>query len=743
VAVGTQDLKFRVLASVVGAQAIDDLKKKVEGVEKSTHFLKEGVKLLAEAFAVEKVVEYGKGLLETADRFGKMSQKTGIAVETLAGFAGAAELADVPLESLGKGLNKLSLNIVQAANGNIELAGTFKNLGINLRDSSGNLKNSGQVVKELGDKFQNLRDGPEKAAIAIKLFGKSGADLIPFLNEGSEQMEKFGLAISQDFSGRATAFLDTIKEIGFSLKNGAIKNLEALLPTLQELADAFLEFTKSKSDTVGFMEILGEAARVLAIGIVTSFQAIKTAIDAVVTTFKEAKAIVTGGGFAEFKRLEKEFDQRANKRLEELSSFVSKIKKNSLVFGDGTTDEILARRRQETAAKKRPDIAPDASAIGENLKILKQFDEKIAKIKAEAAAIGQSNVVKQAGILIAELESKGIAKSSKAYGEYKGKILDAVTALETAKEKQSATDFQRKEQENIELQRLQILNYDKSTAELQKLVEAKQLDNQATEATIKFTEEGRQSYLDATEAVKAQKAALVDLQEQQKRTWSVGAKQALNDYLEHARNVAAQVRELFAHAFQNMEDSLVAFVKTGKLDFTKFADDVITDLIRIQVRAALVQAITGAQSLGSLILGGASAGAGAGAASGGGGAAGNAGVSGATYASSGFAKGGIMSAGGPIPLRAYAGGGVATSPQLALFGEGSRPEAYVPLPDGRSIPVSMKSGGNANVSVVVNMGGSDSTKADSEKGAQLGKMIASAVRNEIIQQKRPGGALAG
>lgn len=55
-----------------------------------------------------------------------------------------------------------------------------------------------------------------------------------------------------------------------------------------------------------------------------------------------------------------------------------------------------------------------------------------------------------------------------------------------------------------------------------------------------------------------------------------------------------------------------------------------------------------------------------------------------------FANGGIMTSRGRLQLNRYAMGGVANSPQLAMFGEGRNPEAYVPLPDGRSIPVSMK-----------------------------------------------------
>lgn len=53
----------------------------------------------------------------------------------------------------------------------------------------------------------------------------------------------------------------------------------------------------------------------------------------------------------------------------------------------------------------------------------------------------------------------------------------------------------------------------------------------------------------------------------------------------------------------------------------------------------------------------------------------------------GFAAGGVMTDKGPLPLRKYAYGGIADRPQIALFGEGRLPEAYVPLPDGRRIPV--------------------------------------------------------
>jgi hypothetical protein len=64
-----------------------------------------------------------------------------------------------------------------------------------------------------------------------------------------------------------------------------------------------------------------------------------------------------------------------------------------------------------------------------------------------------------------------------------------------------------------------------------------------------------------------------------------------------------------------------------------------------------------------------------------------------------FAMGGIMTPRGSLPLHFYEGGGIATGPQMAIFGEGRRNEAYVPLPDGRAIPVNLKGGGGGGVTV--------------------------------------------
>lgn len=123
----------------------------------------------------------------------------------------------------------------------------------------------------------------------------------------------------------------------------------------------------------------------------------------------------------------------------------------------------------------------------------------------------------------------------------------------------------------------------------------------------------------------------------------------------------------------------------------------------------------------------------------------------ASFLGTGFANGGIMSANGEVPLRRYASGGVATSPQLALFGEGSHNEAYVPLPDGRSIPVTMTGGGNGGsnnnfaITVNVNMNSSSGGGQSADEASRIGKEASRAVNEAMNEwarrQARPGGAL--
>ena len=229
--------------------------------------------------------------------------------------------------------------------------------------------------------------------------------------------------------------------------------------------------------------------------------------------------------------------------------------------------------------------------------------------------------------------------------------------------------------------------------------------------------------LRAAEAIRQLKQQMEDLNA---TDFTQGIRNGVTTYLESIGTLSENVKDVTGSALQGLGDQLANFVETGKLSFTDLANSIIKDMIRITTQQLIMKPILGA--LGGLFGGG--------------------GVANGTLAPTdmfkyaNFAKGGIMTEMGPMMMKKYARGGIATGPQMALYGEGSQNEAYVPLPDGRRIPVAMQGGGGGTTSVVVNVDATGSkVRGDSPGGEQLGKALSAAVQAELIKQRRPGGLL--
>lgn len=203
--------------------------------------------------------------------------------------------------------------------------------------------------------------------------------------------------------------------------------------------------------------------------------------------------------------------------------------------------------------------------------------------------------------------------------------------------------------------------------------------------------------------------------------WSNGASAAFENYLDSAADVAGQTEDLFTNAFNNLEDGIVQFIKTGKASFKDFADAIIEDLIRIQVR----QAAAGFLSSAFGFLSGGSSALGQGTMSG--------------FSEGSFvknAKGGVYDS----PSLSSYSGQVYDSPQMFAFAKGAGifaeagPEAILPLhrgPDGSlgvmAAGASDGGGGESSVSFGgitqhfhFNGGVSAATRAEVQKAAQDG-----------------------
>lgn len=129
-----------------------------------------------------------KQTIDQGDKFDKLSQRIGISVEKLSAYEHVANLAGTSLEGMTVGVRRLSKNILDMDRGIGEAKRSFEALNINVRKSNGQLKDSDEIMLEVADKFSKMEDGAEKTGIAMELFGRSGADLIPMFNQGAEGM---------------------------------------------------------------------------------------------------------------------------------------------------------------------------------------------------------------------------------------------------------------------------------------------------------------------------------------------------------------------------------------------------------------------------------------------------------------------------------------------------------------------------------------------------------------------------
>lgn len=140
---------------------------------------------IAAIAAPAALFEMIKSSAEAGEALEKMSQRVAISVETLSGYKLAGDLAGVSMEEFGTALQRASKNIVDASHYTGEAVDALDALGIRVTDNNGKLKTAEQVMLEVADRFMGMEDGARKTAMAIEIFGRSGANMIPMLNQGS------------------------------------------------------------------------------------------------------------------------------------------------------------------------------------------------------------------------------------------------------------------------------------------------------------------------------------------------------------------------------------------------------------------------------------------------------------------------------------------------------------------------------------------------------------------------------
>ena len=303
--------KFDVViaAKTVGEQGIKRLGNSMQGVQGKVKNLKIAVgglngalKVFAGVMAAGAFTRFIKGAIDSADSFGKMSDQTGIAANTLQAYVNAGKLAGIEQATIDKGLRRLSQSMREADQGVATYSDSFNALGLSVRDADGNLKSNEQVLGEIADRFADMPDGATKAALAMEIFGRSGASMINMLNGGSAAIKELNYEVSDNFAQNAEFFNDQIALLTIKFDGFRKQLTDALLPTLNNLLKMFSNIFSADQDFEAFFEGVEVGLKIITSSIFTvvaGFRFLITTIKSIVKGLDELrKGNFSGAGDA-------------------------------------------------------------------------------------------------------------------------------------------------------------------------------------------------------------------------------------------------------------------------------------------------------------------------------------------------------------------------------------------------------------------------------------------------------------
>lgn len=218
----------------------------------------------------KKIYGMAKDTADAGDEIDKMSQKLGLSTTAYQEWDYVLGMSGVEINSMQIGMKTLTNQIDAAKKGGEDATNRFKALGISLND----LKNDSreEIFAKVIKGFQGMEDSTERAALANKIFGRSGQELTPLFNESIEDTEKLkqaaqdlGFVMSEDAVNASAAFkdsLDTLSRTFAGVKNnllgellpgitGITDGLSLLFSGTEGGAEKIAEGTKDLTDALG------------------------------------------------------------------------------------------------------------------------------------------------------------------------------------------------------------------------------------------------------------------------------------------------------------------------------------------------------------------------------------------------------------------------------------------------------------------------------------------------------------
>lgn len=549
---------------------------RVEGISHLLHF-----EFLREAGSV--VFDFAKEVFGLGDELYKLSQKVGVPVETLSVLRHEARGADVDVEGLKIGLVKLAQAAADAARGSREPAAAFKAIGVSVRDAKGELKPTAALIEEVAGKFASYEDSGSKAALANLLFGKSGADLIPFLNalgekglkKATEDAQRYGQVMSGEAAKASEEFNTNVAHAKETAEGFAIQVANQLIPSLtsysseaQNAAARGLEFASSADG-------IATAIKVVVFG-VTLFKNTLEAVVNVMAFFVDTVAT----GFGTLTEVVSAFVDHAKRGMKDVFT---------LDFSDAVKSAAEARDRIANAlAAGRTSVAASWNAAAHGVKdaiddVSLSFD--MFDKKSKQAAGGVEKLAGAAGKGKAPIVDLGDASEEAAKKEQA--LADAVSRhrQEMIAADAKAVDARKKAKEALDDY---IVSLDQeataagmSTQQRELYIAQMKVENYLKELGIPLSSSLAAKYLEeAAASVKLQQAnqAAADAQKQIADNAQRAAQAFANPWVQGLNSVAELIGSVFSGGVKSLKDFGKQMLDIAK----KIVADMIATFLRLR-----------------------------------------------------------------------------------------------------------------------------------------------------------------
>lgn len=635
-----------------------------------------------------------KGGIDTLDMLGDLSDRTGVAASTLAGFQLVAAQSDTSLEALGKGINKLSIYMAE----NAEQA---KQLGITAKDPA-------EAFIQLSTVLAGIEDTQKRAAVANKILGKSYQELLPALLQGGDALRnqidagKEYAGVTEQSVQQAQAFNDQMDKLGVMAKGLGVSLATDLLPNFTDIIAAMRTAADEAGTLTALWVGLGGLGDLVFNG--TKIHQAKTAVEELNAEIKTYEEVLNSKAdkplAAQYIKTLDENLERAHKKKQARAASDMAAAKEKLKRAQGdldaltnpttptpaavpktstsVVDKLIGGGSKSTSTKKNPAIEEAARFIESLQKQVAVLDLNKAQLLAyDAAQLKLNATQKQTvnGLIDVIATREQLAKDDEAWAEQAKLNTQFDDEQLRMMEEASAAEIEQQEtrQRNYEEMAAQLaltnedLNIDLITSD--KARAKAQLDLEHARAIARIEAMG----LEADEAQ--------NLIEQETERYELSRKK-IEQGLTKTKSISQELGATFKSAF---EDAVV-----GGEGFGDVLKGLEQDIIRLAARKTILDPLLSAfdNLLESF-------------SSGSGGGGGNF----ITDFFSGLfenAKGGVYNS---PSLSAYSGG-VYTSPKMFAFANGgifaeAGPEAIMPLSRGKDgkLGVQATGGGGANITV--------------------------------------------